>query len=246
MPVPPDDLFHPEFGYLCPTPRLRLGIRVGLVTLLCGALAGMIVTLIATSRPASNRAIDSAENTPALAAEASALPIMAAAVTAVAAGAAEEPCTTQTGFRHDTTCVTRADGSGDVPKHRAEALKSTTATVTASEAHEPADPVPTIALAETSGPKVSNAAPDVSTVAPKVSTAARKFRRTVQRDRRHGRRSLYARKAVVSRSTRKADAAPSHHQKLEASGYALRLRRNYWSNASVPSEPRREWSGWSW
>jgi hypothetical protein len=44
--VPPANYVHPEFGYLCPTSRLRRDFRVAVVAIVLGGIIGaMVVTL---------------------------------------------------------------------------------------------------------------------------------------------------------------------------------------------------------
>jgi hypothetical protein len=37
---------HPEFGYFCPAPRVRQGLRVALVSLLFGMMIGAAIVTI--------------------------------------------------------------------------------------------------------------------------------------------------------------------------------------------------------
>ena len=43
--MPSPDRFHPEFGYLCPTPRFRSTLRVSLVAGVLGAMTGAVGVL---------------------------------------------------------------------------------------------------------------------------------------------------------------------------------------------------------
>jgi hypothetical protein len=44
--VPPAYDVHPEFGYLCPGPRIRRELRVALVAVLCGMVIGAAIVTI--------------------------------------------------------------------------------------------------------------------------------------------------------------------------------------------------------
>src|SRR4051794_40681793 len=95
-PPPPTPTFHPEMGYLCPSPHSRRVLRVGLISGACGLAFGAIAAtaLMSTPSPSATRAQSAA--TVGQATASGHADDAAAAVAPGVASAAQRPCSEQT------------------------------------------------------------------------------------------------------------------------------------------------------
>jgi hypothetical protein len=119
QPTPTAPKFHPEMGYLCPSPQSRRLLRVGLIAGACGLALGAAIAATALSpvqRPGAARAE-----------AATTVGQTAADRTAAVAPAAQRACSEQTWPYIDRTCLN--DASPKPPPARVLAPASTAAPV---------------------------------------------------------------------------------------------------------------------